>query len=278
MSRMTALPDGTLIPVLGQGTWEIGDSLRTGDAEQTALSRGLDLGLSLIDTAELYGNGASERLVGEVISGRRDEVFLVSKVRPENAGEMSMMLACERSLERLGVDRLDLYLLHWESRHPMDEIIAGFEELVDEGLIARWGVSNLDIRAMTIMEGIDGAEHCQTNQVLYHLGSRGVEFDLLPWMQERTMPLMAYSPLGRGELMEHPALIAVADRHGATPAQIALAALMLREGVVLIPKASTIAHVEDNAAALEIQLDGEDLEALDRAFPPPTSEQPLDII
>jgi diketogulonate reductase-like aldo/keto reductase len=278
MSRMTALPDGTLIPVLGQGTWEIGDSLRTGDAEQAALSRGLDLGLSLIDTAELYGNGASERLVGEVIQGRRDEVFLVSKVRPENAGEMSMMLACERSLERLGVDRLDLYLLHWESRHPMDEIIAGFEELVDEGMIARWGVSNLDMRAMTIMEGIDGAEHCQTNQVLYHLGSRGVEFDLLPWMQERTMPLMAYSPLGRGELLEHPALIAVADRHGATPAQIALAALMLREGVVLIPKASTIAHVEDNAAALEIQLDGEDLEALDRAFPPPTSEQPLDII
>ena len=275
---MTALPDGTLIPVLGQGTWEIGDSLRTGDAEQAALSRGLDLGLSLIDTAELYGNGASERLVGEVISGRRDEVFLVSKVRPENAGEMSMMLACERSLERLGVDRLDLYLLHWESRHPMDEIIAGFEELVDEGMIVRWGVSNLDIRAMTIMEGIDGAEHCQTNQVLYHLGSRGVEFDLLPWMQDRTMPLMAYSPLGRGELLEHPALIAVADRHGATPAQIALAALMLREGVVLIPKASTIAHVEDNAAALEIQLDGEDLEALDRAFPPPTSEQPLDII
>ncbi len=275
---MTALPDGTLIPVLGQGTWEIGDSLRTGDAEQAALSRGLDLGLSLIDTAELYGNGASERLVGEVIQGRRDEVFLVSKVRPENAGEMSMMLACERSLERLGVDRLDLYLLHWESRHPMDKIIAGFEELVDEGMIARWGVSNLDMRAMTIMEGIDGAEHCQTNQVLYHLGSRGVEFDLLPWMQERTMPLMAYSPLGRGELLEHPALIAVADRHGATPAQIALAALMLREGVVLIPKASTIAHVEDNAAALEIQLDGEDLEALDRAFPPPTSEQPLDII
>ena len=278
MSRMTALPDGTLIPVLGQGTWEIGDDPRTADAEQAALSRGLDLGLSLIDTAELYGNGASERLVGEVIAGRRDEVFLVSKVRPENAGEMSMMLACERSLERLGVNRLDLYLLHWESRHPMDEIIAGFEELVDEGLITRWGVSNLDIRAMTIMEGIDGAEHCQTNQLLYHLGSRGVEFDLLPWMQDRTMPLMAYCPLGRGGLLEHPALIAIADRHDATPAQIALAALMLREGVVLIPKASTVAHVEDNAAALDIRLDGEDIEALDRAFPPPTSEQPLDII
>jgi diketogulonate reductase-like aldo/keto reductase len=281
MSRMTSLPDGTLIPVLGQGTWEIGDDPRTADAEQAALSRGLDLGLSLIDTAELYGNGKSERLVGEVIKGRRDEVFLVSKVRPENAGEMSMMLACERSLERLGVDRLDLYLLHWESRHPMDEIIAGFEELVDEGLITRWGVSNLDIKAMNVMERIDGAEHCQTNQVLYHLGSRGVEFDLLPFCQDRNMPLMAYSPLGRGGkggLLEHPALIAVADRHDATPAQIALAALMRQDGVVLIPKASTIEHVEDNAAALEIVLDAEDIEALDRAFPPPTSAVALDII
>lgn len=281
MTRMTSLPDGTQIPVLGQGTWEIGDDPRTADAEQAALSRGLDLGLSLIDTAELYGNGKSERLVGEVIKGRRDEVFLVSKVRPENAGEMSMMLACERSLERLGVERLDLYLLHWESRHPMDEIIAGFEELVDEGLITRWGVSNLDIKAMNVMERIDGAEHCQTNQVLYHLGSRGVEFDLQPWMQERQMPLMAYSPLGRGGkggLLEHPALLAVADRHDATPAQIALAALMLREGVVLIPKAATVEHVEDNAAALEIVLDAEDIEVLDRAFPPPTTAVELDII
>ncbi|CAN5419338.1 aldo/keto reductase [soil metagenome] len=278
MTRMTSLPDGTLIPVLGQGTWEIGDDPRTADAEQAALSRGLDLGLTLIDTAELYGNGKSERLVGEVIKDRRDEVFLVSKVKPENAGEMSMMLACERSLERLGVERLDLYLLHWESRHPMDEIIAGFEELVDEGLILRWGVSNLDIKAMNVMERIDGAEHCQTNQVLYHLGSRGVEFDLLAFCQDRNMPLMAYSPLGRGGLLEHPALIAVADRHDATPAQIALAALMLREGVVLIPKASTVEHVEDNAAALEIVLDAEDIEALDRAFPPPTSAVELDII
>ena len=275
---MTSLPDGTSVPVLGQGTWEIGDNPRTADAEQAALSRGLDLGLTLIDTAELYGNGKSERLVGEVIRDRRDEVFLVSKVRPENAGEMSMMLACERSLERLGVDRLDLYLLHWESRHPMDEIIAGFEELVDEGLILRWGVSNLDIKAMNVLERIDGAEHCQTNQVLYNLGSRGVEFDLLPWAQERTMPLMAYSPLGRGDLMNHPVLIEVADRHDATPAQIALAAVMRQPGVIAIPKASTVAHVEANAAALEITLDDEDMAVLDRAFPPPTSAQPLDII
>ena len=275
---MTSLPDGTSVPVLGQGTWEIGDTPRTADAEQAALSRGLDLGLTLIDTAELYGNGKSERLVGEVIRDRRDEVFLVSKVRPENAGEMSMMLACERSLERLGVDRLDLYLLHWESRHPMDEIIAGFEELVDEGLILRWGVSNLDIKAMNVLESIDGAEHCQTNQVLYNLGSRGVEFDLLPWAQERNMPLMAYSPLGRGDLLNHPVLIEVADRHDATPAQIALAAVMRQPGIIAIPKASTVAHVEANAAALEITLDEEDMAVLDRAFLPPTSAQPLDII
>ena len=278
MTRMTSLPDGTSVPVLGQGTWEIGDSPATADAEQAALSRGLDLGLTLIDTAELYGNGKSEQLVGEVIRDRRDEVFLVSKVRPENAGEMSMMLACERSLERLGVDRLDLYMLHWESRHPMDEIIAGFEELVDEGLILRWGVSNLDIKAMNVLERIDGAEHCQTNQVLYNLGSRGVEFDLLPWAQERNMPLMAYSPLGRGDLLNHPVLIEVADRHDATPAQIALAAVMRQPGVIAIPKASTVAHVEANAAALEITLDEEDMAALDRAFLPPTSAQPLDII
>jgi len=278
MTRMTSLPDGTSVPVLGQGTWEIGDNPATADAEQVALSRGLDLGLTLIDTAELYGNGKSERLVGEVIKGRRDEVFLVSKVRPENAGEMSMMLACERSLERLGVERLDLYLLHWESRHPMDEIIAGFEELVDEGLILRWGVSNLDIKAMNLMERIDGAEHCQTNQVLYNLGSRGIEFDLLPWAREGNMPLMAYSPLGRGGLLEHPALIEVADRHAATPAQIALAAVLRQDGVIAIPKASTVAHVEANAAALEIELDAEDIAVLDRAFPPPTTAVELDII
>ena len=278
MTRMTSLPDGTLIPVIGQGTWEIGDDPKKADAEQAALSRGLDLGLSLIDTAELYGNGRSEHLVGEVIKGRRDEVFLVSKVKPENAGEMSMMLACEKSLERLGVDRLDLYLLHWESRHPMEEIIAGFEELVDEGMIARWGVSNLDIKAMTRMEEIDGADRCQTNQVLYHLGSRGVEYDLLPFLRERDMPMMAYSPLGRGGQLEHPALRAVADRHATEPAQIALAALLRQEDVVLIPKASTVAHVEANAEALDIRLDEEDFAVLDHAFLPPTKPEPLDII
>ncbi len=278
MTRMTSFPDGTIVPVLGQGTWMIGEDPKTRDAEQQALSLGIDLGLALIDTAEMYGNGKAERLVGEVIAGRRDEVFVVSKILPENAGEMTMMLHAEKSLERLGIDRIDLYLLHWQSRFPMEEIVAGFEELIDEGMIARWGVSNFDVRAMDRLGQIEGGERCAANQVLYHLGSRGVEFDLLPWQQEHLMPLMAYSPLGRGDLLNHPALLAVADRHDATPSQIALAAVLRQEGLIAIPKASTVAHVEANAAALEIELDAEDIEALDRAFPPPTSAQPLDIL
>lgn len=278
MTRMTSFSDGTIVPVLGQGTWMIGDDPKTRDAEQAALSRGIDLGLTLIDTAELYGDGRSERLVGEVIKGRRDEVFLVSKIKPENAGEMTMMLHAEKSLERLGIDRIDLYLLHWQSRHPLEEIVAGFEELIDEGMIVRWGVSNLDIRTMKKLHEVEGGEHCATNQLLYNLGSRGIEFDLLPWQQEHLQPVMAYSPLGRGDLLNHPALLAVADRHDATPAQIALAAVLRQDGVIAIPKASTVAHVEANAAALEIELDQQDIEALDRAFPPPTTAQPLDII
>ena len=278
MTRMTSLPDGTIVPVLGQGTWMIGDDPKSRDAEQQALSRGLDLGLTLIDTAEMYGNGRSERLVGEVIAGRRDEVFLVSKILPDNAGEMTMMLHAEKSLERLGVDRLDLYLLHWESRFPLEEIVAGFEELIDEGMIARWGVSNFDRRAMTRLMEVEGGEQCAVNQVLYHLGSRGIEFDLLPWQQEHLMPTMAYSPLGRGDLLNHPALLAVADRHDASLAQIALAAVLRQEGVIAIPKASSPAHVEANAAALEIELDAEDIGVLDRAFPPPTAAQPLDTL
>ena len=218
MTRLVTFADGTTVPALGQGTWEIGDHPARRDAEQQALARGIDLGLTLIDTAELYGDGRSERLVGEVIAGRRDEVFLVSKVRPENASELKMMLACEKSLERLGTDRLDLYLLHWEGRVPLEETVAAFQELVDEGMIVRWGVSNLDLRAMKRLMEIEGGEDCAANQLLYHLGSRGVEFDLLPWMQARNMPMMAYSPLGRGGLLDHPLIRDIADdlsEHGA---------------------------------------------------------------
>jgi len=278
MTRLTTFADGTSVPVLGQGTWEIGDDPARRDAEMSALSRGIDLGLTVIDTAELYGDGRSERLVGEVIAGRRDEVFLVSKVRPENASEMRMMLACEKSLERLGTDRLDLYLLHWEGRVPLEETVLAFEELVDEGMILRWGVSNLDLPTMRRLETLDGGEHCAANQLLYHLGSRGIEFDLLPWMQARDMPVMAYSPLGRGGLLNHPVITAIADRHDASPAQVALAAVLRQDGVIAIPKASSVAHVEANAEALEIRFDVEDHAALDAAFPSPTSEQPLDII
>ena len=278
MTRLVSFSDGTTVPALGQGTWEIGDHPARRDAEQQALARGIDLGLTLIDTAELYGDGRSERLVGEVIAGRRDEVFLVSKVRPENASELKMMLACEKSLERLGTDRLDLYLLHWEGRVPLEETVAAFQELVDEGMIVRWGVSNLDLRAMKRLMEIEGGEDCAANQLLYHLGSRGVEFDLLPWLQARDMPMMAYSPLGRGGLLDHPLIRDIADRHDADPAQVALAAVLRQDGVIAIPKASSVEHVEANADALEIQFDAEDLRRLDEAFPPPTRETPLDII
>ena len=278
MTRLVTFADGTTVPALGQGTWEIGDDPAWRDAEQAALERGIDLGMTLIDTAELYGDGRSERLVGEVITGRRDEVFLVSKVKPENASEMKMMLACEKSLERLGVERLDLYLLHWEGRIPLEETVDAFQELVDEGMIARWGVSNLDLRTMERLVDIDGGNDCAANQLLYNLGSRGVEFDLLPWMQARDMPMMAYSPLGRGGLLEHPLIVDIANRHDASPAQVALAAVLRHDGVIAIPKASSVEHVEANADALEIQFDIEDLERLDETFPPPTKETPLDII
>jgi diketogulonate reductase-like aldo/keto reductase len=278
MTRLVTFADGTTVPALGQGAWEIGDDPAWRDQEQQALSRGIDLGMTLIDTAELYGDGRSERLVGEVIAGRRDEVFIVSKVRPENASEMKMMLACERSLERLKIDRLDLYLLHWEGNVPLEETVEAFRELVDEGMIARWGVSNLDLDAMERLMQIDGAENCAVNQLLYNLGSRGVEYDLLPWMQARDMPMMAYSPLGRGSLLEHPLILDIANRHSAEPAQVALAAVLRHDGVIAIPKAGSVEHVEANADALDIQFDPEDLERLDQAFPPPTQAVPLDII
>nr|WP_314432866.1 aldo/keto reductase [uncultured Brevundimonas sp.] len=278
MTRLVTFADGTTVPALGQGTWEMGDDPAWRDEEQQALERGIDLGMTLIDTAELYGDGRSERLVGEVIAGRRDEVFIVSKVRPENASEMKMMLSCEKSLERLGIERIDLYLLHWEGRVPLEETVEAFRELIDEGMIARWGVSNLDLRTMERLMQIDGAEDCAANQLLYNLGSRGIEFDLLPWMQARDMPMMAYSPLGRGGLLEHPLIVDIAHRHSATPAQVALAAVLRNDGIIAIPKASNVEHVEANADALEIQFDLEDLERLDQAFPPPTQETPLEMI
>jgi diketogulonate reductase-like aldo/keto reductase len=274
----TTLPGGEAVPILGQGTWMMGDTPARRADEVAALRRGVDLGMTLIDTAEMYGDGRSEELVGETIEGRRDAVFLVSKVLPSNASKRGTIRACERSLRRLGTDRIDLYLLHWRGRHGLHEAVAGFEELRAAGKIRHWGVSNLDADEMDELSGIPGGAACATNQVLYNLARRGVEYDLLPSARSRSMPIMAYSPILQGELATDATLAALAARHHVTAAQIALAWLARQPGVISIPKASSIMHVEANRAALEIQLGPEDLAELDRAFPPPTRKQPLEMI
>ncbi|MFT4098866.1 MAG: aldo/keto reductase [Rhodoblastus sp.] len=275
MTAGVRFADGAEVCALGQGTWEMAhDRARRAD-EIRSLRDGLDGGLSLIDTAEMYGEGAAETLVGDAIEGRRDAVFLVSKVYPHNASRAGVQAACERSLKRLKTDRLDLYLLHWQGGRPIAETIAGFERLKANGKILRWGVSNFDLEDMEEVVAAAGGSACASNQVLYNLNTRGVEFDLAPWLAARTMPLMAYSPVDRGDLAGHAALKPLAQKHGATPAQIALAFLLAKPNVIAIPKASSPEHLRANAAALEISLDAEDLAALDRAFPPPKRKQRL---
>ncbi len=276
--RKTKLPSGESIPVLGQGTWYMGDEPQRRAEEITTLRLGLDLGMSLIDTAEMYGEGASEKLVGEAIAGRRDEVFLVSKVLPSNASRSGTIAACERSLRRLGTDRIDLYLLHWRGRTPFAETIAAFEALQDAGKIRHWGVSNMDVGDMQEIAHASGGDAMATNQVLYNLMRRGIEYDLLPQAQARGLPLMAYSPIEQGRLTEYPEVEEIADRHGVTPAQIALAWVLRQQGVIAIPKASTLSHVQDNHAALEVKLTEEDLAELDEAFPPPNGPESLEMI
>ncbi|GGX89040.1 aldo/keto reductase [Massilia dura] len=268
---------------LGQGTWYMGeDSARASD-EVRALQLGVDLGITLIDTAEMYGEGGAERVVGAAIAGRRDAVTLVSKVYPHNAGRAEVQRACERSLGRLGTDRIDLYLLHWRGGVPLAETLEGFEALRRAGKILAYGVSNFDTPDMEEALRAPGGTAIAANQVMYNLRRRGVEFSLLPWCRERGIPVMAYSPLesGRREqqrLFGDPVLAQVAARHGATPAQIALAWLFAQEGVTAIPKAVHPDHVRANRAALDIVLTPEDLAALDGAFPPPRRKVPLDIL
>ncbi len=276
--RKTKLPSGEAVPVLGQGTWYMGDEPRRRAEEIASLRLGLDLGMSLIDTAEMYGDGASEKLVGEAIAGRRDEVFLVSKVLPGNASRNGTIAACERSLKRLGTDRIDLYLLHWRGRTPFAETIAAFEALQDAGKIRHWGVSNMDVDDMSEIARASGGDAMATNQVLYNLTRRGIEYDLLPQAQARGLPLMAYSPIEQGRLTEYSEVEEIADRHGVTPAQIALAWVLRQQGVIAIPKASTLSHVQENRAALEIALTAEDLAELDEAFQPPSGPESLDMI
>lgn len=264
------MPD---LPTLGQGTWHLGE--RGGDhaREAASLRLGLDLGMTLIDTAEMYADGNAERVVAKAIEGRRGDCYLVSKAYPQNAGARSLPQACERSLQRLGTDHLDLYLLHWPGSIPIAETVSAFERLVEQGKIRAWGVSNFDTDDMASLP-----PGCATDQVLYNLDTRGIEFDLLPWCRARSVPVMAYSPVGQaGRLLRSPALRTVAERHDATPAQIALA-WTLQPGVTSIPKAADPAHVRDNAAAAELRLTPEDHATLDAAHPPPRRKQPLDVL
>jgi diketogulonate reductase-like aldo/keto reductase len=274
----TKLPSGDAIPVLGMGAWMIGDSARDKNDEVAALRLGLDLGMNLIDTAELYGSGRSELVVAEAIAGRRDEVFLVSKVMPQNATRKGTIAACEQSLKRLKTDRIDLYLLHWRESIPLRETLEGFLALRRDGKIRHWGVSNFDTDEMDELVGLPDGANVQTNQVLYNLSRRGPEFDLAPWSRKRGIPLMAYSPVEQGALARNARLEIVAARHNATAAQVALAWVMAQPGVIAIPKASKPEHVRQNVAALDIRLTPQDLAELDRAFPPPTRKRGLEMI
>lgn len=272
------LPDGTRVPALGQGTWRMGEDRRARKAEVAALRLGIELGLTLIDTAEMYGEGGAEEVVGEAIAGCRDQLFVVSKVYPHNAGRRAVVSACERSLDRLGIDTIDLYLLHWRGAVPLAETVEGFEALRHAGKIRHWGVSNLDVADLEELWSV-GGHGCATNQVLYNPAERGIEFDLIPWCESRRVPIMAYSPLGQGgRLLRHKALAEVAARHGATPAQVALAWTLRRPGVIAIPKAAEPAHVRENAAARALRLTEEDHATLDAAFPPPQRKRPLAIL
>ncbi len=266
------LPDGTPVPALGQGTWHMGEDRRQASTEAAGLRLGLDLGLTLIDTAEMYGSGGAERVVATAIAGRRDEVFLVSKVMPQNASRAGTKAACERSLKRLATDRIDLYLLHWPGASPIAETVAAFEALRAEGKIRAWGVSNFDVSDMEALAGTT----CATNQVLYNLDERGIEFDLLPWCTTHKMPVMAYTPLGQGgRLLRSKALADIAARRNVAPAAVALAFLLNRPGIIAIPKATRAEHVRANAAAATLRLDASDLATLDAAHPPPRRRQPL---
>jgi diketogulonate reductase-like aldo/keto reductase len=274
------LPGGERIPVLGIGTWNMGEKRQKRADEIAALLTAIDLGMTVVDTAEMYGGGKAEELVAEALGSRRSETFLVSKVMPQHASRRGTISSCEASLRRLKTDRLDLYLLHWRGSVPLDETLEAFQRLQSDGKIRHWGVSNFDADDMEEVAGltIRGGSSAATNQVLYNLMRRGIEYDLLPWCHTRDIPVMAYSPLEQGLLAGHKTLAAIAKRLTATPAQVALAWVLRRPGVMAIPKAGDVDHVRENHAALQIELAPEDLAELDGAFPPPTDKRPLEMI
>jgi diketogulonate reductase-like aldo/keto reductase len=272
------LPSGETVPQLGQGTWRMGESARKRAAEIAALRVGLDLGLTLIDTAEMYADGVAEGIVAEAVQGRRGECFIVTKVLPENSTRAGTIAACERSLKRLKTDRIDLYLLHWRGAPRLEDTLAGFESLIASGAIRYWGVSNFDVGDMEELVALPGGTQCAGNQVLYNLRRRGIEAGLLPWCRDRGIPTTAYSPIEQGRLLHDRVLTAVAIRHRATPAQIVLAWVLRQRDMMVIPKASSEAHVRENRAALDIELTEQDLGELNRAFPPPKGPRPLELL
>jgi diketogulonate reductase-like aldo/keto reductase len=275
VTKSAALPCGERVAALGMGTWKMGEKRGDRDEEIAALRLGLDLGLTLIDTAEMYGEGLAEELVGEALARRRDAAFIVSKVYPHNADRQGCVAACERSLKRLRTDRLDLYLLHWRGQVPLAETVQAFQALRAAGKIRHFGVSNFDTGDMQELVGLPGGADVQADQVLYNPLQRGAEWELLPWLRKRAIAVMAYSPLDEGRLLRHAPFVALAKELGMTPAQLALAWLLARDGVIAIPKTSNRARMKENAAALERVLTGKELAAVDALFPPPRHKSAL---
>jgi len=276
--KTVRLPAGEPVPALGQGTWNMGEDRSARKDEIAALQLGLDLGLTLIDTAEMYAEGGAEQVVGEALAGRREQAFLVSKVYPHNASRRGAVAACERSLQRLKTDRIDLYLLHWRGQIPLAETLEAFEALQRAGKIRHYGVSNLDLADMQELWQLPAGRGVAVNQLLYNLSRRGIEWDLRPWLQAQGLPLMAYSPIEQARLLQQRGLQDFARRHGMTPAQAALAWLLAQDGVIAIPKSGSAAHVRENAAARDIRLEAGQLAELDQLFAPPAGPGPLQML
>src|SRR5581483_7365974 len=276
--KTVKLPSGQSVAALGLGTWRYGEERSRRAQEIATLRAALDAGATLIDTAEMYGDGAAEALIGEALAGRRDAAFIVSKVYPHNATRKGTQAACERSLKRLKTDRIDLYLLHWRQSTPLEESVEALAALERGGKIRHWGVSNLDLSDMRELWDLPEGRGVQTNQLLYNLSRRGIEWDLLPWLRERSIPVMAYSPIEQARLVRHRGLADLAKRHGATPAQVALAWLLAKDGVIVIPKTSRVERLKENLGAMELRLSKEQLAELDLLFPPPKGPKPLEML
>jgi len=272
------LPGGDTMPAYGHGTWHMGENRRHADEEEASLRLGIELGVTLIDTAEMYGNGVAEEITARAVGKDRDKLFIVSKVLPYNASRNGTIAACEQSLRRLKTDRIDLYLLHWRGSHPFAETLAAFDKLQHDGKIRHHGVSNFGLDDMKEWVALTGGKTVASNQILYNLTRRGPEYDLTPWCRERGIPIMAYSPIEQGRMLNHKGLVEVAQRRGATSAQIALAWLLRQEGMIVIPKARQVGHLRENLGALDLTLTDADLAALDQAFPPPTRRAPLGML